>query len=61
METIKQAITRAVSLSKVDLIDEIVVIYQKANGNYGVCLEAEYTGESDMILGRYLNGRLAVS
>ena len=53
-----QAINKVVRISQ-QYPDEVVVIFRKANGEYDIVPEAEYRGEEENIVGRYLNGHIA--
>jgi len=53
------AINRAVQLSEREFLNEIVIVYQRTNGDFGVTVEAEYTGLDENVRGKYLNGHLA--
>lgn len=59
MTTEFEAINKALRLSKKQYQNEVVVVYQKANGKYDACPESEYTGDDENICGKYLNGGLA--
>jgi hypothetical protein len=60
MSTMFQVINKAVKISKEDYPDQIVLVYQRANGDYAYALESEYHGNEENICGKYLCGRLAV-
>ena len=59
MVTEFEAINKAVKLSKEKYPDEIVLVFQRADGQYDYCLDANYDGEENTICGQYLNGHLA--
>jgi hypothetical protein len=48
-----------IKVSKIEYPDEVIVVFQKSNGDYSWVLEANYIGDEDRIFGRYLNGKLA--
>jgi hypothetical protein len=56
-----QAINRAVKLSISQYRDEVLVVYQRANGEFDISPESEFHGNDDNIFGKYLNGHIAPS
>jgi hypothetical protein len=59
MKTEYDAINRAIKLSKTEFIDEIVIVFKKEDGSYGVLPESTYIGDDDAICGKYFRGNLA--
>jgi hypothetical protein len=56
-----QIINKVVKLSKTELKDIPIVIFQRDNGDFSWCIESEYIFDESKIAGRYLNGGLAPS
>jgi hypothetical protein len=54
-----EANNRARRLSSGLYSGEIVIVFQKANGEFDACLEAEFIGDELNVSSKYLDGRLA--
>jgi hypothetical protein len=59
--TLLSIMNKAAKVSLKDFPDEVVVVYEKTKGEYAFSLETFYTGETDIIRGRYLNGKLVAT
>ena len=59
MATELQVTKKVVKISREEFPDELIYIVRKHDGSCTWCLAANYIGDEEKIVGRYLNGALA--